>query len=159
MDEENDNMDEENHVKELMKRVEANDPNLIYELANHHHTKGLRGSQEDREKAKELWTQAAKLGSSTAHFKLGICYSQEGDLKKAKFHFEFAAMAGHEVAREMLGLMEGISGNMERSIKHCMEQAVKHLTIAASAFDDCGISRELFCNARIDKRIQKWLCQ
>jgi hypothetical protein len=42
-------------------------------------------------------------------------------------------MAGHEVAREMLGIMEGISGNMERSIKHCMERAVKHLTIAASA--------------------------
>jgi hypothetical protein len=37
-----------------MKRVEANDPNLIYELANHHHTKGLQGSREDREKAKEL---------------------------------------------------------------------------------------------------------
>jgi TPR repeat protein len=125
MDEENDNIDEENHVKELMKRVEANDPNLIYELANHHHTKGLRGSQEDREKAKELWTQAAKLGSSQAHFKLGVCHSEGGDLKKAKFHFEFAAMAGHEVAREMMGLMEGISGNMEGSIKH--------LVIAASS--------------------------
>jgi hypothetical protein len=49
---------------------------------------------------------------------LGLCY--KGDLKKAKFHFEFA-MAGHEVARELMGLMEGISGNMERSIKHCME--------------------------------------
>ena len=113
-----------------MKRVEANDPNLIYELANHHHTKGLRGSQEDREKAKELWTQAAKLGSSRAHIQLGLCY--KGDLKKAKLHFEFA-MAGHEVAREMMGLMEGISGNMERSIQHCLERAVKHLTIAASA--------------------------
>jgi TPR repeat protein len=46
-------------------------------------------------------------------------------LKKAKFHFEAAAIAGHEVARCKLGIMEGESGNMER--------ALKHLTISASA--------------------------
>jgi hypothetical protein len=56
-------------------------------------------------KRTKLWTQAAKLGSSRAHCQLGLCY--KGDLKKAKFHFEFA-MAGHEVAREIMGLMEGI---------------------------------------------------
>ena len=47
-----------------------------------------------------------------------------GDLKKAKFHFEAAAMAGHENAIYNLGIIEYNSGNMER--------AVKHWTIAAS---------------------------
>ena len=44
-----------------------------------------------------------------------------------KFHLEAAAMAGHEVARCMLGIMENKSGNRER--------AIKHWTIAASAGD------------------------
>jgi hypothetical protein len=49
-------------------------------------------------------------------------------LKKAKFHVEAAAMAGHKVAtRSIVGYMENSSGNMER--------AVKHWTIAASAGD------------------------
>ena len=46
-------------------------------------------------------------------------------MKKAKFHAEAAAMAGHEVARFNVGIIEAKSGNMER--------AVKHWTIAASA--------------------------
>jgi len=46
-------------------------------------------------------------------------------LKKAKFHIEAAAMAGHEVARCNLGIMENNDG--------IIEQAVKHWTIAASA--------------------------
>ena len=69
-----------------------------------------------------------------------------GDLKKAKFHLEAAAMAGHEVARNTLGGMEYNSGNFER--------AIKHWTIAASAghyiamnnlralFEDGVVSRE-----------------
>ena len=73
----------------------------------------------------EFWTQAAKLGSSDPLCRLGINYDERGDLKKAKFHYEAAAMAGHEVARHNLGCMEYESGNMERAVKHCI--------IAASA--------------------------
>jgi TPR repeat protein len=51
-------------------------------------------------------------------------------LKKAKFHFEAAAMAGHETARYNLGVMEFNYGNNE--------QAVKHWSIAASG--GCYIS-------------------
>ena len=51
----------------------------------------------------------------------------KGELKKAKFHNEAAAMAGHEVARNNLGNIEAKGGNMG--------QAVKHFTIAASAGD------------------------
>jgi hypothetical protein len=46
-------------------------------------------------------------------------------LKKAKFHYEAAAMAGRELARSTLGTNEYQSGNLER--------ALKHWTIAASA--------------------------
>jgi TPR repeat protein len=46
-------------------------------------------------------------------------------LKKAKFHYEAAAMAGQETARNNLGYIEAQFGNRER--------AVKHLKIAASA--------------------------
>jgi hypothetical protein len=46
-------------------------------------------------------------------------------LKKAKIHYEAAAMAGHEVARYNLGCMDFHSGNSLRGLKHW--------TIAASA--------------------------
>jgi hypothetical protein len=46
-------------------------------------------------------------------------------VKKAKFHFEAAAMAGHEIARSKLGFIEAEYGNTER--------AIKHWSIAASA--------------------------
>ena len=52
-------------------------------------------------------------------------------MKNAKFHYESAAMAGHETARFNIGLMECESGNMER--------AIKHWTIAASAEQYCDM--------------------
>ena len=52
-------------------------------------------------------------------------YHEGGDMKKAKFHFEAPAMAGHEGARYNLGCLEKTLGNME--------QAIKHLGLAASA--------------------------
>jgi tetratricopeptide (TPR) repeat protein len=113
-------------VEEVMKRVAVNDAGAMFILGNYYY-RGEHGLLQDREKALELWTQAAKIGSSQAHFHLGNEYRQRGDSKKAKFHYEAAAMAGHEATRSNLGSMEAQSGNME--------QAVKHWTIAASAGD------------------------
>jgi TPR repeat protein len=115
---------DEEEVADMMRRVEANDPASIYVLASFYYH-GLNGLQQDEGRAMELWTIAVALGSSDAHNHLGNIYDLGGDLKKAKFHFEAAAMAGHEIARYNLGLLEAQSGNME--------QAVKHWTIAASA--------------------------
>jgi TPR repeat protein len=114
------------HVEEIMRRVEANDAASIYLLADSYRH-GLNGLQQDHAKAIELYVRAADLGYSTAHNNLGGSYHEGGNLKKAKFHFEAAAMAGDEVARSNLGLIEAQSesGNIER--------AVKHWTIAASA--------------------------
>jgi hypothetical protein len=109
-------------VEELMKRVAVNDASSIYLLGNFYHY-GNGGLQQDRAKGTELWTQAAELGSSQAHYHLGSICHQGGDLKKAKFHYAAAAMAGHEVARNNLGTMEAESGNMERAVKHWMISA------------------------------------
>jgi TPR repeat protein len=133
-------------VEELMKRVEVNDAGAIYTLSNLYWD-GESGLLQDRERAIALLTQAAELGSSDAHYNLGNEYRHRGDLKKAKFHYEAAAMAGCDEARYNLGCTEQHSGNNER--------AAKHWIIAASAgeydamqnlliqFKDGALSREL----------------
>jgi TPR repeat protein len=115
---------DEDEVEQLMKRVEANDANSMFALGTYY-DQGSVGLQQDKERTKELWTQASKLGSSQAHYHLAVDYDGGGDTKKAKFHYETATMAGHETARYNLGYMEFDSGNVE--------QAVKHWMIAASA--------------------------
>ena len=96
---------EEEKNEELMKRVEANDADSICVLASYYHH-GQLGLHQNAEKAKELWTQAAKLGSCQAHYHLGISYYAGGDTKKEKFHYEAGAMAGDEMARYNLGSIE-----------------------------------------------------
>ena len=114
-----------------MKRVKANDPAAICVLANHYYN-GERGIPQDHTKGMELYARSADLGFCNANYNLACIYYKGGDMKKAKFHFEAAAMAGHDVARDMLGSLEAKSGNIER--------AVKHWTIAASA----GCFRAMF---------------
>jgi hypothetical protein len=108
---------DEERVEEMMKRVEANDAGAIFALANQY-IQGGSGLRQDSARAMELYTRAAELGSSKAHYNLGCNYDEEGDSKKEKFHYEAAAMAGHEVARNNLGIMEAQSRNMERAMKH-----------------------------------------
>jgi TPR repeat protein len=118
------NKTEEEANQELMQRVEANDANAMFVLANRYYD-GLGGLQQNQAKAIELWKRASELGSSLAHFQLAVHYSEGGDLKKEKLHYEAAAMAGNEVARYNLGCKEEESGDRGR--------AVRHWTIAASA--------------------------
>jgi TPR repeat protein len=94
-------------------------------LLGNFYNQGLGGVQQDHIKAIEIFTKSAELGCSKAHKNLAIVHHEGGNMKKAKFHFEAAAMAGHEGARCNLGVMEYNSGNIER--------AVKHWAIAASA--------------------------
>ena len=116
---------DEERVQEIMRRIEVNDAGATFALGNCYQH-GQLGLLSDQERAMVLWKQAAKLGSSQAHYRSGKFELRvRGDFKKAKFHYEAAAMAGHEDARFNLGLMEYKSGNVER--------AVKHWKIAASA--------------------------
>jgi hypothetical protein len=107
--------DERNQL--MMRRVDANDPDSIVVLACSYF-EGRQGLQQNHTNATELYSRAADLGSSKAHFALGDIYHKGGDLKMAKFHFEAAAKAGDVVARNKLGNMEYDSGNMKRAIKH-----------------------------------------
>jgi TPR repeat protein len=120
----------EDKLKEMMKRVKANDAGAIFELGDWY-DKGGEGVLQDRAKSRELVTRASVLGSSKANYFLGQKYRKEGDLKKAKFHYEAAAMAGHELARCNIGSLEFIAGNKER--------ALKHWTIAASTGNDSAM--------------------
>jgi TPR repeat protein len=121
---------DEEMVADAVKRAEANDPGAMCLMGNHYEF-GLRGLQQDHTKAMELYARSADLGYSEAHYQLGVLYRKGGYLKKAKFHFETAAMAGNEGARYNLGMMEYNSGNMAR--------AKKHWTIAASAGEHCAM--------------------
>jgi len=127
---------DEEKLKDIMKRVEANDPASICMLADFYH-RGRAGFQQDHSKAMDLFVRAAKLGFSKAQCNLADIYRQGGDMKKAKFHIEAAAMAGHELARYNLGYVEFKSGNMER--------AIKHWTIAASAGEHCAMHELRIC--------------
>ena len=134
---------DEEIVEEVMKRVEANDANSICVLANSYHH-GVNGLQRDEERAIELYARAADLGHSGSHYQLGVIYHEGGE--KAKFHYEAAAMAGHEVARNTLGYIEFHSGNMERALKHTMIAASRGNYFAMHSeiisFEEGGVSRE-----------------
>ena len=127
---------EEEHVTEILKRVEAKDAGAIMVLADWYQF-GIGGLQQDHAKAMGLWTRAAELGFTKAHFRIGETYRLGGDMKKAKLHHEAAAMAGHEMSRYNIGTMEAQSGNMDR--------AMKHWTIAASAGNFGGM-HEMLCS-------------
>jgi TPR repeat protein len=128
-----------------MMRVAANDAFSICVLAISYY-QGLNGIQQDLTKAMELFIKSADLGCSDAHSHLGNAYHEGGDVKKAKFHLEIAAMAGDEEARYNLGCMEAQFRNIERAVKHwtigasagCF-RAMHHMLIALKK---CDVSRE-----------------
>jgi TPR repeat protein len=107
----------EEDVHDMMKRVGANDAASINLLGNQYQ-RGKAGFPQDHAKAMELYSRAAELGFSKAHNNLANVHHEGGNMKKAKFHFEAAAMAGNEWARYNLGILEAKSGNMERTVKH-----------------------------------------
>jgi TPR repeat protein len=133
---------DEKRAEELRKRIEVNDAVAMYVLGGYYNN-GKYGLLQDQEKAMELWKQAAKLGSSHAHYSLGFFEEERGDLKKAKFHLEAAAIAGHEIARYHLGLMEGDAGNMDRALKHCIIAASAGNYKAMQNLIVAGVSRGL----------------
>jgi TPR repeat protein len=115
-------------VEEIMKRVEANDA-ITMGMLGSYYNHGQIGLQQDHNEAIELWTQSAHLGCSKAHINLTDEYRYlVGDLKKAKFHLEAAAMAGHEGARSNIGHLEFLQFNNT-------DRAIKHWIIAASSGD------------------------
>eukprot|EP00577_Skeletonema_sp_RCC1716_P019765 CAMPEP_0113409090 /NCGR_PEP_ID=MMETSP0013_2-20120614/20959_1 /TAXON_ID=2843 ORGANISM="Skeletonema costatum, Strain 1716" /NCGR_SAMPLE_ID=MMETSP0013_2 /ASSEMBLY_ACC=CAM_ASM_000158 /LENGTH=308 /DNA_ID=CAMNT_0000295179 /DNA_START=19 /DNA_END=945 /DNA_ORIENTATION=+ /assembly_acc=CAM_ASM_000158 len=107
---------EEEYERNLMKRVEANDPTAMRQLG------GIRRNEGDYDVAVEYWTKAAELGNADAHYDLSLLFEKgEGvvkDKKRKVHHLEQAAIAGHAFARHNLGCEEFRNGKYERSMKH-----------------------------------------
>eukprot|EP00984_Skeletonema_dohrnii_P002048 scaffold682_cov105-Skeletonema_dohrnii-CCMP3373.AAC.18 len=107
---------EEESDKDVMKRVEKNDPVAMTTIGRTHYERGEYGA------AFEYYTKAAELGDVDAHNHLSILYRDgegvEKDEKKELYHLEVAAIAGHLDARHNLGCYEGGRGRFERGVKH-----------------------------------------
>ena len=103
-------------MKQLMKRVEVNDPVALSHVGNEKCDEG------DHNSAFQYYTKAAASGYAWAHYQLSILY-REGqgvvkDEKKFLHHSEQAAIGGHPLARHNLGCMEGQHGRVDRAVKH-----------------------------------------
>ena len=119
----------EEHCKQLKKRIEANDPNAMYQEKVGQRKTG------NYSKAFVNYTKAAELGHADSHYSLSIMYrlgqGVEKDRRKEVYHLEEAAIVGQPSARHNLGNHEWNSGNIDR--------AVKHWVIAATQGEDNAI--------------------
>ena len=119
----------------IMKRVEANDPEALNVVGMSHFDKG------DYATAFEYWEKAVGLGHFDSHYHLSCMYYEgrgvERDMKKHVYHKEQAAIGGHPIARHNLGKWEWKAGNKDK--------AVKHWTIAANLGFDPSVDVLKMC--------------
>ena len=112
---------DEELIIRLMKRIEVNDAQAIYNLGCGY-DQGTYGCPKNHDKALELWHRAGELGYMKAYNNIGNSYYNgrrvEKDEKKAIYYWELAAMGGHVTARYNLGVEEYRAGNMDRALKH-----------------------------------------
>ena len=122
---------EEEQVKTKLERFEANDPFIVFSVADMHYRHG------EYDDAFECFSKAAELGDVEAHYKLSEMYSEghgvEKNEKKEIYHVEEAAIKGHPNARAFLAGYEENKGRNDR--------AVKHWIIAANLGDDDSMKK------------------
>ena len=114
---------DEEEIERMKKRMALNDPEAFH-MMGCTYAVGGHGMQQDGPEAVQLLLKAIELGSVRAHNALGYMY-EEGkvvamDRKKAKYHYQLAAIGGSEESRLHLGHMEVLEGNMERGVNHWM---------------------------------------
>eukprot|EP00984_Skeletonema_dohrnii_P002533 scaffold876_cov92-Skeletonema_dohrnii-CCMP3373.AAC.8 len=131
--------------KQILKRIEANDPVAMCREGVKQYDKG------DYSSAFGYFTRAAELGDVDAHSKLSLMYHYgqgvEKDKGKEMHHLEEAAIGGHPGARYNLAGGEWHNGNTER--------AVKHWIIAASQGHDESIKplMDAFKSGMVSKEV------
>ena len=107
-------------------RMAKKDPQAFSFLAGQYYYGNL-GLQKDMQRAVELWTEAAELGSNDALFGLGNAYFNgdgvQQDIAKADELYRKAAMQGHVVSRNNLGCDEMEKGNYDRAVRHWLISA------------------------------------
>ena len=110
----------------VQKRIAAGDADAMEFLAISYYHGGY-GLEKDVERAIELWTKAAELGSNKAHFNLGRSYYNGygvgQDQAKAVEHWQHAAMKGDVSSRHGLGTAEYNARNYHLAVKHYMISA------------------------------------
>ena len=119
----------ENHddaLAMIQAQVLKKDRVAIHQLGLHIYQGGL-GLQKDMQRAVELYTEAAQLGSIEALFSIGSAYdlgkgAQQDKAKAAEFYRK-AAMQGSVSARHNLGGYEGQKGNHGRAVRHYLISA------------------------------------
>jgi len=121
---------DEEDIERIKKRMELDDHEAFNTMGCHYHEGFLNLIPQDHAKAREMWYKAANLGSILAHRNIAARYAEgegvEKDNKKAIYHWNFAAMGGHEVCRHNLGVMEEQKGNLKT-------RAIRHYILAARA--------------------------
>ena len=107
----------------IQNRVDAGDADATHVLGTKHFH-GQFGLEKDVQRAIELWTDAAVLGSMHAHFELGLAYNNgivvQQDKARAVEHWQHAAMKGHVMSRHGLGVVEANKGNYNLAMKHLL---------------------------------------
>ena len=118
--------DDASILKMIQKRVDKKDAEAINRLGCKYYY-GSLDLIRDVPRAIELWTEAAELGSSDAHYRLGCRYytgdGVEEDEPRGVHHWQQAAMEGHVLSRHGLGLVENKHGNYELAVQHWMISA------------------------------------
>ena len=113
------------YTERVKKRMKLKDAGAYFELGCAYDE--AIGLPHDANKARELWHQAAELGSCQTHYSLGRAYlpsrGVEKDMKKAMHHWKLAAIGGHERARFNMGVFEYNEGNIDIAMKHYMISA------------------------------------
>ena len=135
--------------KNLMKRVEANDPVALRQMGAKHSLKG------EYDGAFKCWNKAAELGDAAAHCELAHMYRKgqgvEKDDLKGLYHLEEAAIGGHPTARHNLGVYEWNNGSADRAVKHYIIAANLGLDRSIQELKECYkkelVSKEDFAAA------------
>ena len=136
-------------IKNIMKRVNANDPIAMVQM-------GLRRYEDgDYDSAFKYVNKAAALGDAGGHYQLACFYFEgkgvEKDAKKEVYHLEQAAIGGHPLARYNLGIKEEGNGRMDRASKHWIIAAAlgydASLDALKGGYEDGLVTKEDFASA------------
>ena len=110
----------------VQKRVDARDAEAMAYLGNTYH-KGQLGLEKNVQRAIEMWTKAAELGSNKACYELGRLYILGDDVgqdeAKGIGYWKRAATKGDVLSRYSLGVSEGNRGNHQQGLKHILISA------------------------------------
>ena len=113
-------------VAMIQARVEKKDPDAIYFLGGKY-LFGQLGLQKDIQKAVELYTESAELGSIESLYGLGVAYyygeGVQEDKAKGAEYYRKAAIRGHVESRFRFGDHEGMEENHDRAMRHFLISA------------------------------------